>query len=295
MTTDLRVYPLRLTKRKWRIPIHVHHTCSERCARRFIKDTDDPYRYILMRNPDYVDGKCSRHDKIENGAVRISSFDPDNPRGTVGDLYNPDEVVIPDQKINIDIDYPLTNCVNVTIDFGHPRITRCELLFMISTLYRQIYEEEERTSPPIEYIVSTTCESCEDKRFSDYITTFTPPQKEECSICYSDYKEKEGCKLPCDHVFHEECATRWLEQDEDTNNCPLCRRTVLACNECDGKRITHEYHESVVIPLEHRGMVLNRNRTRGIFGIYGHDLDDLGIEKFDYDRVNKKLHLYIYT
>lgn len=295
MTTNLRIYPLRLTKRKWKIPIYVRHNCSEYCGSIFVKDTDNPYQYYLISNPDYHDGKCSQYEKVEKGSIHMSTFDPGDPRGAIGPLYNPDEVVIPDQKIHINIDYPLVNPVNVTIDFGHPRVTRREVLFIISTLYRQIYDEEERTSPPIEYLVTSQCEGCLDKKISDYIITYKPTKKQECSICFQNYKKKKGAKLPCGHIFHEECISMWLDPEEDKNSCPLCRKSVLDCNDCDGKRIKQERHESVVIPLEHRGHLLNRNRTNGVFGIYGHDLEDLGIENMEYDRINKKLYLGIYS
>jgi hypothetical protein len=293
---NLRVYPLRLTKKRWRIPIYVRHECSDRCARVWVNDPHNPFHFMLQRNPDYIDGKCPNYDKVEYGAIRLDRFNIARPEGTSGHLYNPDEVVIPDRKINIDINYPLTNPVEVMIDFGHRGITRRELLFMITSLYGHIYEQEEQTSPSIAYTVSKHCDGCAEKKISESVITFVPKKKEkkkECAICFSDYQTKKAVKLPCSHVFHEECAKKWL--DDENNNCPLCRSTVLDCEDCDGKRVTHEHHESVVIPVEHRGFFLNRNHTFGIFGIYGHDLEDLGVESMEYDREHRKLSLGIYS
>ena len=295
---NLRVYPLRLTKRRWQIPIHVRHECSDRCARMFVRDPDAPYRYILQNNPDYRDGKCSSHDKVEFGAIRLNNFDPENPQGTSGSLYNPDEIVIPDQRINIDINYPLTNSVQVVVDFGHPDISRRELLFMVTALYNHIYDEEERTSPTIAYTVARNCEGCFEKKASEYVISFIPKKREkkkECAICYQNYKKKKAAKLPCEHIFHEDCIKQWLDGEEDKNSCPLCRETVLRCDDCDGSRVRYEHHESVVIPVEHRGRLLNRNHTFGVFGIYGHDLEDLGIERLAYNREAKQLYLGIYS
>lgn len=34
----------------------------------------------------------------------------------------------------------------------------------------------------------------------------------ECVICQDEYKvDEEVVKLPCKHIYHEECVTRWLE------------------------------------------------------------------------------------
>jgi hypothetical protein len=42
-----------------------------------------------------------------------------------------------------------------------------------------------------------------------------------CSICLMDVSEGQNTiLLPCGHMFHSECATKWLEIH---NTCPLCR------------------------------------------------------------------------
>ncbi|OMJ84417.1 hypothetical protein SteCoe_14494 [Stentor coeruleus] len=43
----------------------------------------------------------------------------------------------------------------------------------------------------------------------------------ECSICLS--VGLEGIKLPCGHVFHSECITRWLKCKIE---CPNCRQSA---------------------------------------------------------------------
>ena len=43
---------------------------------------------------------------------------------------------------------------------------------------------------------------------------------EECFICLN----KDDCdmiKLQCDHIFHYECAYKWL--CKENNSCPICR------------------------------------------------------------------------
>jgi hypothetical protein len=43
----------------------------------------------------------------------------------------------------------------------------------------------------------------------------------ECSICLMEVNEGQNTiLLPCGHMFHEECVTKWLQIH---NTCPLCR------------------------------------------------------------------------
>ena len=44
----------------------------------------------------------------------------------------------------------------------------------------------------------------------------------ECGICSETTFEK-ARKLPCNHVYHNECITKWLRMQ---SNCPMCRRHV---------------------------------------------------------------------
>lgn len=51
-------------------------------------------------------------------------------------------------------------------------------------------------------------------------------QKEanRCPVCLLDYElEEEVLKLPCKHIFHEECITTWLKQ---ANTCCVCRHEL---------------------------------------------------------------------
>lgn len=299
ITTSPRIYPLRLNKRRYNIPIHIKHVCSERCAKILrqspCEDCHDEYHFVLEDNPTYKDGKCSDNDKILPGSVNLDNFDLNNPQGSFGTLYNPDEVVILDRKIKIDVDFPLMTTVKVIVDFAHPNITKSELLYIISILYKHIYEEEERTAEPLEYTIQKPCDKCQDKKNSDYVITFKPNKKEaknECAICYADYTKTSASKLPCSHIFHTDCLTIWLDT-ENKNTCPLCRKQVLDCDECDGSKIQYESYESAVIPVEHRGGMFSRNPTFGAFGIHSHDLEDLEVESLYYDRIEKKLHLSI--
>lgn len=45
--------------------------------------------------------------------------------------------------------------------------------------------------------------------------------KLDCSVCKENYKVDDTiCKMPCEHIFHEDCLMPWLNQH---NSCPVCR------------------------------------------------------------------------
>lgn len=51
----------------------------------------------------------------------------------------------------------------------------------------------------------------------------------ECAICLETIDEISGhLRLPCSHVFHIECAGRWLRSN---HTCPCCRREYHAGTE----------------------------------------------------------------
>lgn len=58
----------------------------------------------------------------------------------------------------------------------------------------------------------------------------TPTLGEVCSICIEPMEEGESTKatMPCGHVFHEECITRWLGRDGGVTSCPNCRENVTS-------------------------------------------------------------------
>jgi len=46
----------------------------------------------------------------------------------------------------------------------------------------------------------------------------------DCAICQEDYKENDRMvTMPCDHLFHKECAITWLNLH---NTCPSCRKPL---------------------------------------------------------------------
>merc|ERR1712216_922260 len=50
---------------------------------------------------------------------------------------------------------------------------------------------------------------------------FAAAEEQSCAICLEAYRDDELLTaLPCSHVYHVECLTRWLQR---SSHCPLCR------------------------------------------------------------------------
>lgn len=49
-------------------------------------------------------------------------------------------------------------------------------------------------------------------------------EETECVVCQDNFKpQEEVVKLPCEHIYHEECVKRWLESHDA---CPICRTPI---------------------------------------------------------------------
>ncbi len=45
-----------------------------------------------------------------------------------------------------------------------------------------------------------------------------------CSICQSELEDEQDARtLKCGHVFHDECATEWINENK-ANVCPSCEQ-----------------------------------------------------------------------
>jgi hypothetical protein len=145
---------------------------------------------VIIMNPDYKDGKCSKNGEIENTFIRLATFNKNVPYGDTGPLIDSDVKIIPDRSFTVSIWYPLTNIFDVMIS-SENGFTRKELIHSIKLLYNYIYEEENRTASPQTYKLKKICSSCGVKElsslYSDNINR--EEEKQECSICYENYED----------------------------------------------------------------------------------------------------------
>lgn len=295
-----RVYPIRTTRNKWKIPLFCNHICNESCN--ILLVSNNSHQYILLENPDYIDGKCSMYNKIAPSNIKISTFDINNPKGDMGALYNPDMKVILDNCFIVSIYFPLSSVFEVVISTPNDTegFTLKELLYSIKNLYELIYSGEEETATPQIYNLKKFCTSCGNKELSKYLIDVDVNNKEEldeCCICFSSEYENIvsennylPVKLKCNHIYHDNCIKTWLNT---SGTCPMCRYNIFECTNCNGSGIIYYNFIGAVIPLEERGDILNRNHSNGIFGIHSFDLEDLIISELTYDRKKKRLYMSI--
>lgn len=48
----------------------------------------------------------------------------------------------------------------------------------------------------------------------------------KCAICFDGDSDLATLVLPCHHVYHTPCLTRWLTMTSSKKHCPMCRRDV---------------------------------------------------------------------
>lgn len=301
-TNDIqRVYPLRTSRKDWAIPLYCVHECNILCQKIYSQDRKDNSRYYLVDNPKYKNGKCPQQGKTEKTLISLTDFDMNNPKGFSGPLYNPNMIVIPDKSCSVFVDYPLSRKIEVKLKASENGFTLKYLLFSLCSLYKFIYLEEERTAVPEIYTIKKRCQNCIDKNVNEYIKYVKDFSDFECSICFEREIEDTNNKLSlselqCTHTFHTHCILNWVETSYNDINpikCPLCRQSLIKCDDCDSQGVIYHEYKGVVIPLCLRGNITNRNTTNGMFGIYGYDIEDLVIQNLYYDRINKNLYLTI--
>lgn len=283
-----RPYPLRLSREKWRIPVQTYHRCDESCSFIIEAEPDNASSFRLIKNPNYIDGKCEKYNTIENTGIRLDNFSMENPTGVNGVLCNPDEIVIPYNNVSMCITFPVSIPIYLTFRFEHSEITRKEILHAIYSMYRHIYSEEEKTASPQTYEIVEHCIYCVGKDSTESLKPATNTEH-DCSICLDELDSGECVSLPCNHSYHSSCITEWLKNNR---KCPMCRGSVVTCDNCGGEGSISSEHSSVIIPREHRETAY-RNITDGIFGIYGYDLDDLIITELSYDKNKNFLDITI--
>jgi len=86
-------------------------------------------------------------------------------------------------------------------------------------------------------------------------------EAELCAVCLCNYEESDVLiQLPCEHLFHENCISRWLSQD---SSCPQCRFNLLAQPAppaTDGRRPPREESE---MGFELRGRPIGSQQSPG--------------------------------
>ena len=63
----------------------------------------------------------------------------------------------------------------------------------------------------------------------EFITYLKENKITDCSICKEEFTLKDNArKIPCNHIFHEDCIVPWLK---NRNSCPVCRFELITDDE----------------------------------------------------------------
>lgn len=286
-----RTYTLRLSKHRWKIPLYCYHECSGLCFSK-IEFAPETNEIIFTTENTDPDAKCALNQKLLSTSIHIASFDCISPNGHAGRLYNPDLLVVPDNRFSMTIDFPLSNPVKIQINsIDQKGYTLREILWLIYTIYFAIYDEEELNALPQSFVFEDECSQClqTPERILASLA-IRNGSGADCSVCYNTMENQEIVALHCGHIFHHVCLQQWITTGRG-QTCPLCRSRIIQCDSCrDGIVLTTEEH--VVLPY-HRRTNLLRNTTNGPYGIHSHDLESLFIENLYYNNTSKQLSLDI--
>ncbi len=271
------------------------HVCESDCAYTFEKKDIGigMCRSERVTNPFFKDGLCEKNGQEEDTCIYIESFDKNDHQ-----IMNPDEIVIPDAEYNIEITYPLSNPAEFIFrsDGGFSRL---DVINNIVGSYRQIYAGEEATSTDQTYYFNTKCDKCETHIIepTTYIINENTDSADVCSICLEEFVVGfVSSKLVCGHIYHKNCIDKWFGQNP---TCPLCNKSctdTIDCGKCSDGKVKITFVGKVLptdLRSELQGGLLNRPKSNGAYGIWGHDIGDLVIERLTYDSAKKELEMFI--
>lgn len=293
-----RGYPMRMSRNVWKIPICSKHNCNKTCEKRAIISENGTEIY-QEDNPNYIDGHCEYFNIVEDTFIPLFRYDiksgqilphDHNQYDSASSIMNLDEIVIKEQEIYLRVDFPLKTPIKIKLKTkNRVGFTRKKLLDSIKKVYMNIYKKEEETSSPLYYVYTEEC-FCMNRNIDRYITKIRINKNTlECPICTLILPDIRY-KLVCGHLFHKSCIKKWAKIKK---NCPICRASMISCQECSGNGIKENIIYCKVVPKEFRNGAL-RNETNGKYGIYHFDLEDLILSDIYYNRLKKIVSIKIF-
>ena len=299
---NTRIYPLRTTSAIWKIKLYSKHICNDMCKLAYLHEYNE-YNSILftvIENPNYKEGKCQYSMKLNPSSIQLSEFKKQDPYTIDGELLFFNNIVIPDTKINLNISFPLEKSKNILITSDSELgFSLASLINKIKKVYKWIYNEEENTSSVKKFNIINQCDCTINStdniknsliNITDHNNSYDNCEN-HCSICLETIGLSNIVKkTSCCHLYHKDCIYEWINNNKNT--CPLCRKKLFTCNDCNNGLIYTEYIGKI-IPKDLRG-ISNRNKTDGVFKIYGYDFEDLFIDEMIYNRRTKTLYPKIF-
>jgi len=209
--------------------------------------------------------------------ISLFHYNIKNPQTIDGSLQYSSIEILSKNNVSIKCEFPLQNTVKANVSYAK-NINLKRIIHIIQKIYKHIYDIEEITCSPIEYTYHKQCSHCND--ITKYMNAYTPSSNEKCSICLYYLSDNETSLLNCGHYFHKHCLIQWCTYGNG-KTCPICRKYISNCEECNGKQTLSITTEGKIIPKKYRDDENIRNDTNGIFKIYQYDLEKLFL-KFIY-------------
>jgi hypothetical protein len=293
---NTRIYPLRTTSAIWKIKLYSKHICNDMCKLAYMHDytEDNSIIFTIIENPDYKEGKCQYNMKLNPSSIQLSDFKKKDPYTIDGELLFFNNIVIPDTEINLIISFPLKESKRIIITSENELgFSLSSLIDKIKNVYKWIYKEEENTSSIKNFTIIDQCE-CTFNSLENIKNSLVDNEEKDniCSICLETINsENPSKKTSCNHLYHKVCIYEWINNNKNT--CPLCRKKLFICNNNCKNGLIYKEYIGKIIPKNLRG-ILNRNKTDGVFGIYGYDFEDLFIDEMLYNSVTKTLQPKIF-
>lgn len=224
----------------------------------------------------------------KKSCISLYNFDIKNPFSILGKLQYSSQVVVDKGIFNVLIHFPIRKTVEFQIKCRNT--TKNNLVQLIQNIYRYIYDIEEVTSTPTEYMYYEKCDKCQNIQ-SNFTKIDTHNTCSNCVICLNGMNH-DIIMLKCNHIFHSKCILDWNVYGNG-KTCPICRKNIFTCQYCDGSQQIKKVGSSVVIPVEHREHPEVRNNTNGLFEIYQYDLEKLMLKSIYMDRKNSRIDINI--
>eukprot|EP01125_Pyxidicula_operculata_P011592 TRINITY_DN379_c0_g1_i1.p1 TRINITY_DN379_c0_g1~~TRINITY_DN379_c0_g1_i1.p1 ORF type:complete len:177 (+),score=48.86 TRINITY_DN379_c0_g1_i1:357-887(+) len=112
----------------------------------------------------------------------------------------------------------------------------------------------------------TSASAIEDLDIINFDESTLKKYKDTCPVCAENFVlGDEARKLPCRHIFHNDCIIPWLNQH---NTCPLCRHELPTIDP------EYEYHKTVKQQKEKKKKQPKEEKYRTRSEMYGEVEDD---------------------
>ena len=279
------MYPIRINRPAWNIIFFTEHKCSEVCQTNV--GVQDDGTFVLFEDTDI----CVYQGGISPGS--ISLFYDNN----YSDILNIQESFELPENFTIVVDFPLTNPCKLKYTRTQlltevqkdtkDSITVKDIIDTFRKVYNMIYDAEYELSTETNHEIIHFCASCNDQNYNNLNQFENISSSERCSICYSENAQEPSIQLSCNHTFHRSCLETWFSR---SNSCPICRRPIFFCNECQGRR-EYTTQEFVSVPPFVNGLVYARPLTDGPYGIYDFYLEELLFKGITFNRLTNEVRI----